>query len=207
MTVKDGAGNSFSSITSYIPFAGFCQYIFAISTPAGDVGTTPTLTAHTTTGSPVGMAILVQEVSGITTTADGSPGTSNGNASNGTNFGPPVYASSASGEYLVYGEFDSGNPGSLTIAGYTPDTNNISSSGSSDIRVAYKSSTGGTESGQWHNATGSGLSYNLIMVAFELAAAPPGPPVYPLQSPVRARIPSGAYPQGNPGLINIRRAA
>ena len=107
MTVKDGSNNSFTNIATYIPNAGFCQYIYAIATPAGDVGTTPVLTAHTTTGSPIGMAILVQEVSGLATipTADGSPGTSNGSASNGANFGPPVYSDSASGEYLVYADY------------------------------------------------------------------------------------------------------
>ena len=177
MTVKDGANNSFTNIATYIPNAGFAQYIYAIATPAGDVGTMPVLTAHTSTGSPLGMAILVQEVSGLATipTADGSPGTSNGSASNGANFGPPVYSDGSSGEYLVYATYDTGSSGTLTApAGYTADINNVQGT-SASVLVAYASSTGGTESGHWHNATGSGYGYNLIMVAFEL---PPPPYVF-----------------------------
>src|SRR5580704_16424705 len=66
-SVKDGAGNSFTSLAtvSFNNAASNGQLsLWAIDTPAGDAGTKPTITA-TLTASTTETSLLIQEVSGL----------------------------------------------------------------------------------------------------------------------------------------------
>src|SRR6516162_2919121 len=156
-SVKDGASNAFTKIASVTAIGPpgnnndlYGTEIWVLDTPAGDVGIKPTITATWASADSAGMSMLVQEVSGLaagTSCLDGTAGTSTGN--NAGPSGTPTYASSAANEYLVavlgaggYGNF-------LTVtspSGYTPDSNNTSGANFAESIVAYKNSTGGTES-------------------------------------------------------------
>lgn len=181
-SVKDGAGNSFVKIVN-IPEASASGdlSLWALNTPAGDAGTTPTITA-TNGATCFHLAILVQEVSGIVTSStsagftDGAAGTSTANLTptSGATVGPPAYSTSAAGEYLAYvfGELDGAAWTWTAPGGYTADPNSINSTTTGDLAVAYKNSTGGTETGSWTIAPNSNLDqYALILVAFKLAPA------------------------------------
>src|SRR4249920_961861 len=62
-SVKDGALNTWTQLAVASDNTNDALYLFALDTPAGDVGTKPTITA--TIGSNFGASILVQEVSGL----------------------------------------------------------------------------------------------------------------------------------------------
>lgn len=173
--VNDGNGNSFTKIagTTHGGSGSGETTVWVLDTPAGDVETAPTITA--TFSQSVDPSILIQEVSGLApgTVIDGTPGTLNGSSYGGV--GPPTYASSASGEYLVYVYGDDGYTAGNTWtapAGYTPDPANISGTNNSDVGVAYKSSTDGTETGQYE--TNGYQDWALILFAFKLAATSTG---------------------------------
>ena len=115
-TVKDGAGNSFTRMAG-APNSGGpsgCD-LWQLDTPAGDVGTKPTITVQFSGSGQA--SLLVQEVSGLatgTTTAavlDGTAGTKTG--SGGSSTGSPTYSSSLSSEYLVTVYGDDGGPETL----------------------------------------------------------------------------------------------
>jgi hypothetical protein len=182
-TVKDTAGNSFGQVfaTSFTGPPGTDNfYIYVLDTPAGDVGATTVITA-TTTGSAGGMALLVQEVSGLAagSTAgavlDGTAGTLTGNTSGAFSTGTPTYSSGTAGEYLVAVYGDDGDTSGTTVttppSGYTADTHNIHSSGNSDLAVYYEPSTGGAETDGFTIGPGSsGVGWLDVVVAFKLAA-------------------------------------
>lgn len=102
--VSDGT-NSYSQVFTGAQGAGTFA-IFVLDTPAGLVGTTPTITL-TTTGSANGNAILVQEISGLatgTTAAAVFDGSAASSSASGTTAGSqtvPAYSSAASGEFCV----------------------------------------------------------------------------------------------------------
>ncbi|MGH3201734.1 MAG: hypothetical protein ACRDP5_06735 [Streptosporangiaceae bacterium] len=180
--VKDGAGNPFIKIAS-VPYNNSAVSgevsLWALNTPAGDVGTTPTITP-TFSGSIQYMSMLVQEVAGLAAgstaaqLADGTPGTAYGSSTN-TDIGPPSYASTAPDEYLVYVYGDIGDGITVTPSSpYMADPDNVNSSRDQDCCLAYANSAGGTESGTWTQSGGSGAKdWGLILVAFNLAAAAP----------------------------------
>jgi hypothetical protein len=181
-SVKDGAGNSFILLGETHQGGaggGTDESIWALNTPAGDAGTKPAITA-TSTDTASTMCVLVQEVSGLTTgstagaLADGSAGFVIGTA--GGSAGPPSYTSSVANEYLVYVYSDAGFGTANTPPGapYTSDPNNRSASTNSNVAVAYKNSTGGTETGTWTAAAGSWV---LGMVALKLGATGPVAPI------------------------------
>lgn len=172
-SVKDGAGNAMTLLANVSGSAHLCNTsIWAMDTPSGDVGIAPTITATWSSGTPVS-SFLVQEVSGLlagNTTAmiDGTAGTTTGTSTG--SIGPPVYASTAANEYLAYVYGDDGGPLTWTVpSGYTGDAHGVNSNSSDDIQVAYKNSTGGTESGQY-SISGSSAQWGLILVAFQLPA-------------------------------------
>jgi hypothetical protein len=151
--------------------------LWAVNTPSDAVGTKPTVTVTLSGSGSISIAMLVQEVSGLiasTTSAgftDGTAGTSVGTTT-GTTVGPPVYASAGAGNYLVYAYGDDGvNINWTAPGGYTADTAGIQASGNDDIAVAYKSSTGTTETGTYTLSSSAGASWGLVLVAFLLAGA------------------------------------
>lgn len=178
-SVSDGT-NSFSQIAS-LTTQRQKFFIYVLDTPVGDVGTTPTITA-TVTGSPNGMALLVQEVSGLATGStsgaclDGSPGTDTNNNQLPGAFTVPAYSSSVASEYLVAVWSDNGDTSGVPMgtipSGFTADANNISNNGIDDIAVVYKNSTGGAEGGGTWNPGGSNrFDYSDVIVAFKLGSA------------------------------------
>lgn len=169
--VSDGNGHSFTEVIPDFGLSHFSVSVWALNTPSGDVGTKPAITA-TLSGTTAGSSVLIQEVAGIITAStaagfiDGTAGTSDGTGSGA--IGPPSYASSAAGEYLVSIYADDGTGATWTApSGYTADPSGINTSGIADLAVSYKSSTGGTESGQY-SLSGS-AQWGLILAAFKLA--------------------------------------
>lgn len=199
-SVKDTAGNTFTLVPGTLQnynsgFGGGGLYY--LDTPAGDVGSSTTITASFTTT--IDCAMLVQEVSGLLTGSagtDGSAGDLTGSTT-GSAQGPPTYSSTAAGEYLAYALLDNGGTtGFAGPSGYNADTNNQQSVNSS-VNVYCKPSTGGTEGGTFTPGSGS-LGWNMIMVAFQLAPLHPPLPGNPIQS----AIPGIPEPWGFvPGLI------
>jgi hypothetical protein len=194
-SVKDGAGNSFVKIGENSQGAaggGVDGSIWALNTPAGDAGTKPAITA-TASDSACTPAVLVQEVSGIATgntagqLADGSMGWLGGTAAGSS--GPPSYGSSASSEYLVYFYVDDGFGTANTPPGspWTADPDNRSGSTNSDVSVAYKNSTGTTETGTW-TTPAAGTDWGLGMIAFLLGATITSGPLPGLQALVQAPV-------------------
>ncbi len=166
--VKDGAGNTFTKIASVTRVTAVNVWLGYLDTPAGDVGTMPVITATFLPPTADG-SILVQEISGLLAgnAIDGTPGVSVPNFGAGT-YGPPVYASSAAGEYLAYCYGDSGGPQTWAVpSGYTGDANGINANSHADVQIGYKNSTNGTETGSWV-ITGTGAWSVLILVAFHL---------------------------------------
>jgi hypothetical protein len=195
--VKDGAGNSFTKIYAIGLDGNTIQgelSLWAMDTPAGDVGTKPTITATTSSGE-FGANILVQEVSGLavgnTTAAmiDGSAQSVDGPS--GATTGSPSYSSTAVNEYLMalYGDNCSSTITWTAPGGYNVDTHAVNSNSSGDCGVAYKNSTGGTETGSW-SRTNTSSNWAAVLVAFQLA--PSAATVWPDPS---TQIPPGL---GNP---------
>jgi hypothetical protein len=181
-SVKDGALNTWTLVagpaSDNSTGATFC---YALDTPAGDVGTKPTITATLT--SNFGWAIIVQEVSGLlagNTTAmrDGTPGLAN--ASSTGPCVPGAYSTAAANEYLMAAAGDPGNSRTISnSAGYTASSApNINTSSTADLFVAWKNSTGGAESASFA-ITGTANPWFAVIVAFQLDAGGGGPAVAP----------------------------
>ena len=110
---------------------------------------------------------MVQEVSGITVTADGTAGSATRRGSNITL--SPSYSSAAPGEYLMtlYGDSgDSATP-SPNGSGWTTDANSQYPNANESLAIAYKSSTGGAQSNRW-TISGSATEAGAAMVALQL---------------------------------------
>jgi hypothetical protein len=178
-SVKDDSNNAFVQLGVWTQGTGSNETIlavYALNTPAASVGTQPYITATCSSASNGGFNMVIQEIAGLATFAtaagivDGTPGHLGGGTS-GTSgsIGPPSYASSAAGEYLLYVYGDEGSSSTVTAAsGYTLDPNSINTSGNTDVIVTYKSSTGGTETGSM--STSNGYNWNLGMLALKLAS-------------------------------------
>jgi hypothetical protein len=160
--------------------------LYAMDTPAGDVGTKPTITVTYGAAQSVDTSMMVLEVSGLATgntTAAMLDGTAaSAGFAAGASHAQPAYTSTAANEFLVACEADNGGPQTVTQpAGYTLDTNSVTNNSFADAAIAYKNSTGGAESGTWTfggTTTGTGL----LVVAFKISsAATSGPPLYPEQ--------------------------
>ena len=196
-SVKDGAGNSFTKIAA-VGFNGATGNgelsLWAIDTPAGDVGTKPTITATYAVASG-GQGLVIQEVSGlaagntIAAMIDGTPGTNSGLSGTGT-LASPTYSSSIINEYLVACYGDDGASGANTWTaptGYTADPNGINSSTVGNDAISYKNSTGGAESGGYSLAGGNPNDWAQILCAFKLAAAAGTPAPFTLPRQLRGR--------------------
>lgn len=196
-SVKDGAGNTFTSIAS----TGFSNSVlgscYAIDTPAGDVGTTPTITV-TVSATVADVSVLIQEISGLAPgdAHDGTPGTSTAVAA--ASVAQPAYTSSAANEYLATFFGDDGQGQTATVpSGYTADASNVTSSSADAICVGFKNSTGGAESGTW-TFTGPIGNDGFIVVAFKLAVSSGQEALAPVVSPGLFQSPAmipGVIPQ------------
>ncbi|HUB93803.1 MAG TPA: hypothetical protein VMB52_04845 [Verrucomicrobiae bacterium] len=179
-SITDGNGHTFTQVgfaSDQGEGGGTQVSLWALSTPNNIVGTRPTITATvggSGSGGPYG-AMMIQEVSGISAVPDGTAGTAGYFNATGT-VGPPSYTSSAAGEYLFYGYGEDGYNVTLTgPTGYTVDGSSIMTNApDANIAIAYKSSTNGTETGQWSTSSGDGLA--LLMVAFKLTGTTTSPP-------------------------------
>lgn len=181
-SVKDGAGNSFTlcgrtQVTSSgIIFSDVA--VWALDTPAAEVGTKPTITARMKNGLKAQIGILVQEVSGLivgNTLAmlDGTAGVASGTGGSGST-GSPAYTSTASSEYLVSIYGDDGGPVTYTKpAALTADANNVNSSSNVNVAIAYGNSTNGVEAGSWA-LSGTAADWGTILVAFKLSSSSGG---------------------------------
>lgn len=173
--VKDAALNSFTKIQAE-PLNGSTVTngelsLWVLATPAGDVGAKPAITATCSTANPAGWGMLIQEVSGLVATADGTAGVATG--TNGTV--SPSYTSGAASEYLVsvYGDQQAvaGTP-TLGGSGWTTDTASQSSISNMACCLGYKNSTHAAETDGWTGSSGCGPQA-AIMVAVQLAAFTP----------------------------------
>ena len=169
VTVKDAAGNSFVQLASVTPSGGVPLYLFALDTPAGDVGTKPAITASWLAS--VRGCIIIQEVSGLAVgntlalMIDGTPGTTSG--SGGSPIGSPSYSSTVAGEYLFSVVATDTTDTWTAPANLTADTANIAGNGFNNIAIGYSNSTGGTESAAW-TQTATGNAWGSILCAFQL---------------------------------------
>lgn len=173
-SVKDTAGNSFTqlAIATYPSTEGQLA-LYALDTPAGDVGTTPTITA--TLSSTFGCSILIQEVSGLlagNTTAmlDGTPAPATGTVTPATS---GAYSTSAVGEYLLAIVGDAGYTVSYSQTGFTADPNNPAPNSAADLQVGFGNSAGGAESMSW--AYSGTAHWGTLLAAFQLAGGAPAP--------------------------------
>ena len=194
VSVEDGSSNAFTKVIDFEngdePLCILSMWMMA--TPSGDVGTKPVITATSSSPGSWAGGLLVQEVGGIQAAADGSAGSTYGQNGLPYSTGSATYSSTASGEYLVSYYCDMAQNGQTWTApsGWTADPNSFNSSSNpngGNIAVAYKSSTGGAETGSWSvTPTPVTTNWNLATVAFKLAAglAPPNcPPGQPVNHP------------------------
>ncbi len=176
-SVDDGNGNGFSKLGTKSLGTKMSLDCWALDTPAGDVGTKPTITAHCSgTSSAAGLSIAIEEVSGLmtgTTTAvlDGGAVAFLTSASGAASQPVPTYSTTASNEYLTQSYSDDGESVSPTLAGYT-GTDGPAANADADLAVVWKNSTGGSETGSWSVAFG-GHPIILGAVAFKLPGASP----------------------------------
>lgn len=171
-TVTDTNGNTYTLLTDTVidPAGTGTQNldVWYLDTPNAAVGTTPTVTANWTPGGAHYGDIVIQEVAGLMpgSIAEDIPAGTLSGTSSGT-VGPPSYASIASGEYLVYVATDDAGGFTWTPpSGYTVANGSSNSNANANLVVAYKNSTGGTETGQW-SVSGT-TDWALCLVAFKL---------------------------------------
>jgi len=196
--VKDGAGNNLTKLKSVVLTGALFVELWGCDTPAGDVGTKPTITATVSTN--FGVTLLLQEVPGLlagNTTAmlDGSAAQNNGTASPAT---AGSYSSTAAGEYLIGIYGDPGDGVTVSNAsGYTADPSNVNANSFATLFVDYKNSTNGAELASWTMSGSATDGWETILVAFKLAAVG-GSPSLPPQPPRRTA-------SRTPGLPPARR--
>jgi hypothetical protein len=182
--VSDGTNNftQIASNTSNAGGVGFYLGLWVLDTPAGDVGTKPTITATVTgAATSAGLGIVVQEVSGLaagTSCLDGTAAFANAANVSGTTSGP-AYTSAAANEYLVEVFNDDGGNGLTNPSGYTTDGDGIPNT-NEQVAVAYKNSTGGSETASWVAAA---VQANLMAVAFLLPGVAAADSLPPARSP------------------------
>jgi hypothetical protein len=154
--------------TAGLLFAG----LYALDTPAGLVGTKPTVT-FTESGGVCEISMMCQEVSGLlagNTTAmmDGTPGGIGGNSNSGST-GSPTYSSAAAGEYLAAVYCDDGGPLTWTVPpGYTGDPNGVNTNSLANVQIAYSNSSNGVEAGSY-GLSGTAADWAVLLGAFQLA--------------------------------------
>ena len=170
VTISDNHSNAFTFVGGEVS-ADNNVYVglFALATPSGDVGTKPIITATLNASfDSYGIGMVVQEVSGISVTTDGS--LVGYNAEGGPSWTCGTYSDTIADEYLVVLVGDGYGQSTFTASGFTPDANNQQSLDNIDSFLLYKNSSGGSET---VTGAGSELSateyYCSTIVAFKLA--------------------------------------
>lgn len=184
--VQDNSSNAFTKVAAIglnnATSTGEVS-LWAVDTPAGDVGTKPTISISRGTNNG-GNALVVQEVSGLATgntlaMIDGTAVTNFGSGTSGT---CSAYSTSAASEYLVAcigteeqaGGAVTGPTGSTT---YTQDAHSQNNTGFATAIPAYGNSTGGAETATF---TLPSQSWGTIFAAFKLSGpavtSGPAPP-------------------------------
>jgi hypothetical protein len=214
VTCKDAAGNSFTQLGSIDlnnSTSNGTLWLFAMDTPAGDVGIAPAITVTRATQNFT--AMVIQEVAGLaagnTSAAmlDGTIATSFGSISSGSQ-ACGAYSSAAASEYLFagYGDNEShpmtitGPTGSTT---YTQDAHSQMANANFAAVAGYGNSTHGAETASF-GVSGSGVSPNgTLFAAFKLsssgagAGAPSQGTVQPLPprrfAPLSRKFPGAAF--------------
>ena len=192
ITVKDASANSFLQVAAApaVAYSNGSVFLFCISTPAGDAGAKPVITATDSLADEI--SLLVVEFSGLATggtlgsMVDGTAGTSSGSAASPTT--SPSYSSSLASELLISCVGDTGGYTWTKPAALAADPNNQNGTSNGDASLAYGNSTGTSESAVW-TFTGSGSQWASILVAFKLS----GPvitsgPLLGLQALVQAPV-------------------
>ena len=166
-SVHDGASNALTEIGS--ASVGNCNLsLWAMDTPAGDVGIKPTITASASGASAI--SIVIQEISGLltgntTAMCDGTLASTTGTGSTPTT---PTYASSVANEYLVSIYGDSEDTTTTWTGPGSPWTSDPGQNATfiTSVGISYKDSTGGTESNGY--TIDNSESWAVLMVAFKL---------------------------------------
>jgi hypothetical protein len=202
-SVKDANSNSFTLIKDTGFGTNLRMALFALDTPAADVGTKPVITATTSGGG--GISLMIQEVSGLATGNTVAAMIDGGAAAIGSVIGtgavPPTvsYTSTASNEYLVCCFGDPGNGVTYTnpsTGGYgTTDANGVNTNLTADVNIAYTNSTGGSENN--HYTISASEEVAEIMCAFLL----PGSSTPATPKPIVV-----AKPRRNKGVVFYRKA-
>jgi hypothetical protein len=188
--VQDGAGNQFTRLAgaSYTADNIYAS-MWSLDTPSGDAGTKPTITAGVNSNNGF-ITILIEEVSGLlpgTSPLDGTAGTNSGSGTTTS----ASYGSTAANEFLVTFMTNSysGSAWSSVPSGYALDSNSVDNGTYGSLAVAYKNSTGGTESDNWSLSTST--AWTEVFAAFKLAGGGPsaGPAFRPAVQAIRAKLP------------------
>ena len=203
--VSDGT-NAFTQVASNsVPTNRSYTSLWILDTPAGKVGTKPTITATNTSGTASGTpdrhrgcrSLLPGNTSAC---LDGAAGTATQN--NTTSPAPvPVYSSSLAGEFLFNAVGDNGGLTFVAPSGYAGNV--LHANGSDDSGgVAWKNSTGVVETGQW-SWTGGGTNQDVtILVAFKISDSPAALTV----APAFRLLPAPGTDPTAPGTTGIFRA-
>jgi hypothetical protein len=177
-TCADNNSNSLTFLGGYVNGTSGYVGLFAMTTPAGDVGTKPTITATvnaTISADNFGCVLLIQEISGLAgISLDGSIVEDTGTTTAVT---IGSYGSAVANEYLMVVYGDPGYTRTIsTPSGYSPDANNIADNGDAELSVFYKNSAGGTESA---SMTLSGAAdWTTLVVAFQISGGAAAAPAY-----------------------------
>lgn len=189
--VADGASNQMTNLArarfNNVAANGELS-VWAMDTPAGDVGAKPTLTA-TQTGGNQSFGMVIQEVSGLlagNTTAmlDGTPVSNTGSIASNGNITMGAYSTTASNEYLLALGGDN-EASTLTWAvptgstTYTRDAHAVNASVVFNCVPAYGNSTNGAETASFAiTGVSTTTPWATIFLAFKLApVVTSGPPV------------------------------
>lgn len=173
VAAQDAAANAMTQVGLISNSTYGCEAaILAMDTPAGDVGAKPVITV--TVSPTVYPSVVIQEVSGLAVgntlaaMVDGAAAGAGFTTSSSNS--QPAYSSAAAGEYLVSFAGDGGGPQTMALPGYTLDAHSLNTQDNGNCCPAYKSSTGGAETGTW-GFTGTTCPTAILVVAFKLAAA------------------------------------
>lgn len=195
-SVTDGNGNNFTKIqaNAYTTSQDHGELsVWALDTPAGDVGTKPTVTVTTSFGGTAWTgAMVIQEVSGLATgyTVDGTPAISSGTISSNGSVSTGTYSTTAAGEYLLaaysddeYAQTTVGTPTGSTT--YTLDAHSQNFTFTDNCCLAYGNSSNGTETCSFPlTGVTTTIDWATVIVAFPLASSGVGtvvvvPPAQP----------------------------
>jgi len=174
-SVKEGATNTFAAMGTATLLNKVVVALYEFDTTAAEAGTKPTITVTTTDTSQT--SVWIAEVAGLmpgTTTGvvlDGAMGTATGTG--GASGTSGAYTSTLKGDMLISVYGDDGGTGTFTApAGYsnTPNADIPGNNAQANIGVAWKNSTGGSETATW-TLSGTPGDWGTLLGSFRLSPA------------------------------------